>query len=132
MPARSSYDYAVLRVVPRVERGEFINVGVLVYCAEHGFLAVRVELDEHRLAGLAPGVDPVPIRRYLEMLVRVSRGVGPVGRLPPVKRFDWLVSPRSTVVQTSPVHCGLCEDPAETLEHLMDALVRQPNIDSSP
>ncbi len=124
MPARSSYDYAVLRVVPRVERGEFINVGVLMYCAERGFLGARVELDERRLAALAPDVDPAPIRRYLEALIKVSEGDGPLRDLSQAKRFDWLVSPRSTVVQTSSVHCGLCSDPVQALEHLMDVLVR--------
>ncbi len=111
--------------MPRVERGEFINVGVLVYCAERGFLGARVELDERRLAALAPDLDPAPIRRYLDALVRVTEGDGPLRGLAPAKRFDWLVSPRSTVVQTSSVHCGLCADPEEALEHLMDALVRQ-------
>ncbi len=125
MPARSSYDYAVLRVMPRVERGEFINVGVLMFCAERGFLGARVELDERRLAALAPDLAPEPIRRYLDALVGVSEGDGPLGGLSLAKRFDWLVSPRSTVVQASPVHCGLCADPVEALEHLMDALVRQ-------
>ncbi len=124
MPARSSYDYAVLRVVPRVERGEFINVGVLMYCAERGFLGARVELDGRRLAALAPDLDPAPIRRYLDALVRVTEGDGPLRGLSPAKGFDWLVSPRSTVVQTSSVHCGLCSDPIGALEHLMDVLVR--------
>lgn len=125
MPVRSSYDYAVLRVVPRVERGEFINVGVLLYCPEHEFLGMRVELDDRRLAALLPDLDPAPIRQYLHALVRVCRGEGPIGALPLVKRFDWLVGPRSTVVQASAVHCGLCSDPAEALEHLMGVLVRQ-------
>jgi hypothetical protein len=127
MPARSWYDYAVIRVTPRVERGEFINAGVVLHCAERGYLGARTELDAPRLAALAPDLDPDPIRRSLEAVELVCAGRGPIGALTPAKRFDWLVSPRSTVVQMSPVHCGLCTDPADALERLIQVLVRRPS-----
>ncbi|EAU67931.1 DUF3037 domain-containing protein [Stigmatella aurantiaca] len=127
MHARSSFDYAIVRVVPRVERGEFINAGVILYCLTSRFLAARVELDEKRLAALAPEVDMELVRGHLESIPRIcagGRGAGPIGQLPQKERWHWLVAPRSTILQTSPVHSGLCEAPDRALEHLMERMVR--------
>lgn len=129
MPVPNSFDYAVVRVVPRVERGEFINAGVVLYCLAEGFLGARVELDEARLLALAPEVDVSLVREHLLALPRVCAGgpeAGPIGQLPQKERWHWLVAPRSTMLQTSPVHSGLCEDPGLALEHLMDTMVRPP------
>ncbi len=128
MRGRSSFEYAVIRVVPRVERGEFINVGIVLYCRARSFLDVRVALDEPRLTALAPTADPGEIMRYLAAFQRICRGepdAGPIGRLTQRERFHWLVSPRSTVIQTSPAHAGLCDNPAMMLEHLMATVVHQ-------
>jgi hypothetical protein len=127
VPAHSSFDYAIVRVMPRVERGEFINAGVILYCLTSRFLAAKVELDEQRLLALAPGVDVAMVRGNLEAIPRIcagGRAAGPIGQLPQKERWHWLVAPRSTILQTSPVHSGLCEDPAKALEHLMDRMVR--------
>lgn len=128
MPAHE-FEYAVVRVVPRVDRDEFINVGVIVYCHALGFLEARIALDRARLMALHPGVEPElsDIDRALDVIRRVcaaEAGVGEVASLSPGERFRWLVSPKSTVTQTSPVHAGLSEDPARTLEHLFDRMVR--------
>lgn len=127
MPAQSSFDYAVVRVVPRVEREEFLNAGVILFCLERDFLAARVELDRARLLALAPGADVAGIEAHLAAIPVVcsgGEGSGPIGRLSLRERFHWLVAPRSTVVQVSPVHVGLCTDPGQALEHLMDRMVR--------
>lgn len=129
MPARNSFDYAIVRVVPRVERGEFINAGVILFCLTHRYLAAKVELDEPRLRALAPEVDVALVRGHLEAIPRIcagGRSAGPLGQLPQKERWHWLVAPRSTILQTSPVHSGLCEEPARALEHLMDRMVRLP------
>jgi Protein of unknown function (DUF3037) len=123
---RSQFTYAILRVVPRIERGECFNAGVVLYCQERDFLAARVSLDERRLAALADDVAPAAIRAHLDALVRIAEGAadaGPVAALPPAQRFGWLVSPSSTIVQPSEVHSGLCEEPAGTLDELFAALV---------
>jgi hypothetical protein len=128
MRGRSSFEYAVIRVVPRVERGEFINVGIVLYCRARSFLDARVALDEPRLTALAPTAGTGEILRYLEAFQRICRGepdAGPIGRLTQRERFHWLVSPRSTVIQTSPTHAGLCDNPAMMLEHLMAMVVHQ-------
>jgi hypothetical protein len=125
----NSFDYAVVRVVPRVEREEFINAGVLLYCLSKGFLAAQVELDERRLLALAPDVDVSVVRTHLASLPRICAGgpeAGPIGQLPQKERWHWLVAPRSTILQTSAVHSGLCEDPEVALEGLMDRMVRPP------
>ncbi|WP_342378410.1 DUF3037 domain-containing protein [Myxococcus stipitatus] len=127
MPAHSSFDYAIIRVVPRVEREEFINVGVVLFCTTQRFLGVRVELDEARLKALAPDMDLDTVRDHLESFRRVSeggKGTGPIGQLPQKDRWHWLVAPRSTILQTGPVHSGLCQEPVKALEHLMDTVVR--------
>lgn len=112
MPVSSSFDYAVVRVVPRVERGEFINAGVIVFCLEQKFLAARVVVDEPRLRALWPEIDVELVRRHLEAIPKVAAGdaaAGPIAKLSLRERFHWLVSPRSTIIQVSPVHTGLCE-----------------------
>ncbi len=126
MPALASYDYAVIRVVPRVEREEFINAGVIVFCRTRRFLGARVALQRARLAALAPDLDPAEIERHLDVIPAIcvgGRGSGPIGALTLAERFHWLVAPRSTVVQAARAHCGLCDDPATTLDHLMEWLV---------
>ena len=131
MPERSCFDAAAIRVVPRVEREEFINAGVVLYCRPRGFLAARIELDEARLRVLAPEqMDLDEIKRHLEHILSVCAGgpaAGPLGELSQAERFHWLVSPRSTIIQLSPPHSGLCDDPADMLEHLMDVMVRTKN-----
>lgn len=127
MPARSSYEYALLRVVPRVEREEFINAGVVLHCFERGFLQAACALAPERLRALAPSADPALVQRHLEAVGRIARGdpdAGPIARLAPKERFRWLVAPRSTILQAGPVHMGLCDDPARVLEHLLDRMVR--------
>ena len=126
MPALPSYDYAILRVVPRAEREEFVNVGVVLHCAERAFLDCRVAINEIRLRALWPGIDVEMIRRHVEAYPRVCAGdaaAGPVARLSRRERFQWLVAPRSTVIQISPVHTGLCESPAAALEELFRRMV---------
>ena len=126
-PRRNAFSYAILRVVPSVERGERINAGVVLFCRQRGFLDARVALDERRLAALAPELDAGVVRAHLDGLVRVAEGdpaAGPIAALPQSERFGWLVAPSSTVVQPSEVHTGLCEDPARTLDELYDELVR--------
>ena len=126
-PARVSFDYAVLRVVPRVEREEFINVGVVLYCLQRRFLEARVELDVARLKALCPDVDVEAVERHLEAFRKVCTGgrdAGPLGALPQKERWHWLVAPRSTMVQAGPVHAGLCEEPGKALEGLLERVVR--------
>jgi hypothetical protein len=127
VPAASSYDYAVIRVVPRVEREEFVNVGVILSCPARDFLGATIELDERRLLALDPAVDLDVVRDNLEAIPKLCAGgpsLGPIGRLPARERFHWLVAPRSTVIQTSAVHTGCCEDPEEELRHLVETQVR--------
>ena len=122
MPVPSSFDYAVVRVVPRVERGEFVNAGVIVFCLEHRFLEARVVVDEQRLKSLWPEIDVELVRRHLEAIPKIAAGdlsAGPIAKLPLRERFHWLVSPRSTIIQVSPVHTGLCEQgPSDAMEEL--------------
>jgi Protein of unknown function (DUF3037) len=121
-----SFSYAVLRVVPRVERGESINVGVVVFSRQHDFLGMRAELDEARLAALDSECDPGPIRERLSALEVVVAGDGEGGalaELPPSDRFGWVTAPSSTVIQPSAVHTGMTDDPQATLEHLFETLV---------
>jgi hypothetical protein len=124
-----TYDYAIIRVVPRVEREEFINVGVIVSCPDRGFLKARIELDERRLMALDPTLDIESVRSHLSAIEAICAGgeqAGPIGLLSHRERFHWLVAPRSTMIQTSPVHTGSSKDPAALLEHLLDAMVRPP------
>jgi hypothetical protein len=127
VPTPNSYDYAVIRVVPRVERGEFINVGIILWCAAQDYLSARIELDEQRLRCLDPQVNVEAVQSHLASIPRVCAGgasAGPLGTLSRRERFDWLVAPRSTIIQVSPVHTGRCSDVASTLEHLLNAMVR--------
>jgi hypothetical protein len=123
---RSPFQYATLRVVPRVERGEFINAGVVLFCRPRKFLAARVALDEARLAALAPDCPSAAVRPHLEAAVRIAAGdphAGPIARLDQSQRFSWLVAPASTVIQPSAVHTGLTVDPAAALDRLFAELV---------
>ena len=131
MPAlvREPFQYAVLRVVPDLERGEAVNAGVVLFCRRRGFLAARARLDHDRLAALAPGADAAAIAARLDDLVRIAAGdpaAGAVARLDQSERFGWLTAPASTVVQPSAVHTGLCEDPGATLAGLVEKLVGPP------
>ena len=129
MPDHSTYDYAVIRVVPRVEREEFVNIGVVVSCPDRDFLEARIELDPARIAALDPTLDIESIRAHLSTIPLICRGgeaAGPIGRLPPRERFHWLIAPRSAVIQVSPAHTGRCEDPAALLARLMETMVRAP------
>jgi hypothetical protein len=126
VPGRSSYDYAVLRVVPRVEREEFVNAGVILFCLERDFLGARVALDGARLLALSPGADLQVIEEHLAAVPRICEGgpsAGPIGKLTRRERFHWLVAPRSTIVQVSPVHTGLCDDPAKALDDVFGRMV---------
>lgn len=127
MPELKSFDYAVVRVVPRVERGEFINVGVILFCRPLRFLDARIRLDTERLAGMALDIDAAEVQAYLDLIPRIAAGgpeAGPIGQLDQPERFRWLVSPRSTAIQVSPVHCGLCDDdPQAALDNLFERLV---------
>jgi hypothetical protein len=127
VPVEHTYDYAVVRVVPRVQRGEMINVGVILSCADAGFLEARIEPDEARLLALDSTIDLEAVRAHLATIPAICKGgpeAGPIGELPARGRFRWLVSPRSTIIQTSPVHTGRTSDPAACLERLMDQMVR--------
>ena len=126
MPDKFRYDYAVIRVVPKVDREEFINAGVIVSCPDLSFLEARIRLDESRLLALDPAVDLELVRKHLASIPIICRGgddAGSIGLLPQRQRFHWLVAPRSTVIQTSPVHTGRCGDPAAALEHLVATMV---------
>jgi hypothetical protein len=124
--APDQFAYAILRVVPRVERGEQLNAGVVLFCRRRRFLAAKVDLDEARLAALAPDLDPAQVRAHLEALARIAAGDpagGPVAKLDASERFGWLVAPSSTIIQPSPVHTGICDDPQAMLDRLFDELV---------
>ncbi len=125
MPA-CPFSYAVVRVVPHVEREEFVNAGVVLFCDELDFLAARIALDLERLAAIAPGAEVAVVRRHLDAIPVVCAGgpgAGPLGELSVRERWRWLVAPRSTIVQTSPAHSGLCGDPRHELDRLMARLV---------
>ncbi len=131
--ARSPFAYVVLRVVPRVERGEYINAGIVLWSRPLRFLGARAHLDAARLAALSPDCDADEVRAQLDAIVRVAAGdasAGPIARMAKPERFHWLASPSSTVVQRSEVHTGLTDDPAATLGHLFDELVATPACDA--
>jgi hypothetical protein len=126
--AEYTYDYAIIRVVPRVERGELINVGVILSCPDVEFLEARIEVDTSRLLALDPTLDMEATRANLDIIPLVCTGgpdAGEIGGLPQRSRFHWLVSPRSTIIQFSPVHTGRTHDPAAALERLLDTMVRR-------
>jgi hypothetical protein len=126
MPTRHSFDYVTIRIVPRVERGECINAGVVLFCRTVRFLDARMNLDEQRLAAIAPNLNPHPVQNHLASIPRICKGgkdAGPIGMLPLSERFHWLAAPRSTIIQPSPIHSGLCFDAAATLDRLFVELV---------
>lgn len=130
MHEHDTYEYAIIRVVPRVDREEFLNAGAIVLCPSRQFLAARVELDEERLTALDPGADVECVRKHLGTFLAVCNGgeeAGAIGQLSQRQRFEWLVSPRSTIIQTSRPHTGRCNDPEAVLERLIDKMVRNPN-----
>ena len=123
----NTYDYAIIRVVPRVERGEQINAGVVLSCATADFLGAQVALDAARLLAIAPGVDVGEIEQALRVIEWIAAGDkrgGPIAALPRGERFHWLVAPRSAIIQPSVVHTGLCDDPEAALDKLLDRLVK--------
>lgn len=126
MPARNSYDYALVRLVPSVERGECINAGVILFCRTRRFLGALIHLDEQRALALAPHLDLLLIRQHLDTISLICAGgeqAGYFGQLSQSERFHWLVSPRSTIIQTSPVHSGIGSDPASALQNIFKKLV---------
>ena len=121
------YSYALVRVVPRVERGEFLNVGVVLFSRELDFLGARLEVDQARLHSLAPDVDAALVERHLRVFEAICQGSaegGPIAALPRPERFHWLVAPRSTMIQTSPVHVGRSQNVERALEDLLNEFVR--------
>jgi hypothetical protein len=123
-----SFEYAIIRIVPRVEREEFINVGVILYCRDHEFLEMMYQLDEKRIQSLFPGADLNDINEHLKSFEYITKGEpagGPIAALDPASRFRWLTAKRSTIVQISAVHPGLCDNPGGTLSKLFDQLVVQ-------
>jgi hypothetical protein len=126
MPENHLFEYAVIRVVPKVEREEFINVGVILLCAKQKFLKAHIQLNEERLLALCPEIDRIVLQEHVRSFERISAGgtdSGPIGQLPISERFRWLTAARSTMVQTSQVHPGLCTNPEQTLQHLFEQLV---------
>lgn len=135
MPAAHAFEYTIVRVVPHVEREEFINAGVILLCRPLRFLGSRIALDAQRLHALAPGCDIAAVRAHLDLIPRVCQGgadAGDLGELDHAERFRWLASPRSTVVQVSPVHNGLCDDPQAALDDLFHLLVNTCNRREEP
>ncbi len=140
MPNPVTYDYAIVRVVPKVERAEFLNVGVIVSCPKLDLLLARIELDERRLVTLDPTIDLESVRTHLAAIPTICAGgerAGPIGKLSQRERFHWLVAPRSTIIQTSPTHAGTGRDIEEVVERLLDTMVRpapsgQPSLESGP
>jgi hypothetical protein len=128
MRALRTYDYAVVRVVPRVERGEFVNAGIILSCDVERILQASIELDENALLAIDARVDMDVVRSALATIPAIcagGEGAGDIGKMSARERFHWLVAPRSTIVQTSPVHTGQCADPHAALQHLMQTMVRR-------
>lgn len=128
MPERHAFEYAVVRIVPRIEREEFVNAGVILFARSAGFLGCQIQLDEQRLRALGGGgtLDVAAVAAHLQAMREVCAGTteaGPIARLPAPERFHWLVSPRSTAIQVSPVHAGATDDPRATLDRLYHTLV---------
>ena len=126
MPELNSFDFATIRVVPRVDREEFVNAGVIVFCLEQKFLQSRIHVNERKLRALCPELEIDVVREHLEAFPRICAGeenAGPIAKLSPRERFQWLVAPRSTIIQISPVHSGLCELPQSALDELFRQLV---------
>jgi hypothetical protein len=125
LPGPHVYDYAVVRVVPRVEREEFINAGIILFCRPARYLAAQVELDSEQLRALAPDCSIAAVEEQLALIPRMCQGEGPIGQMGLAETYHWLVAPHSTVVQCSPVHSGITDDLPATLERLMDTMVRK-------
>ncbi len=125
MPGPHVYDYAVVRVVPYVEREEFVNAGIILFCRPARYLAAKIELDCERLLALAPQCDVDAVEEQLAFIPRMCAGEGPIARLGQAETYHWLVAPHSTVIQCSPVHSGVTNDLPATLERLMDLMVRR-------
>jgi hypothetical protein len=126
MPEHSAFDYAIVRVVPQVEREEFVNVGVILFCRTRRFLKVRLQVDPQRLMALDPTLDLKEVQEHLALIPRICAGgpeAGALGELSQSERFHWLVAPRSTVIQISPVHSGVGDDPQAALDDLFARLV---------
>ncbi|HEY6475958.1 MAG TPA: DUF3037 domain-containing protein [Polyangia bacterium] len=126
MSERRAFDYVIVQVVPRVDRDERLNAGVILFCPTAGYLGCRIALDERRLRAVAPGIDLAALAGQLEAIEAVAAGAagaGPIAGLPPSERFHWLSAPRSTIVQPTPPHAGLCDDPAAALDHLFRTAV---------
>jgi hypothetical protein len=126
MHAPNSYDYALIRLVPSVERGECLNVGVILFCRTLGFLGARIHLNATRALALSPDLDLAAIQQQLDTMMLICKGgpeAGDLGKMSQSERFQWLVSPRSTVIQISPVHEGVGDDPEAALEHLLKTMV---------
>jgi hypothetical protein len=125
--AHRAFEYAILRVVPHVEREEFVNAGVVVFCDAYDYLGAKIALDEARLVALAPSVDVELVREHLAAVPVICAGgqeAGPIGRLSPRERWQWLVAPRSTILQASAAHAGMCDVPEAWLERIVEAMVR--------
>jgi len=125
-PARDQFLYAVIRIVPRVERGERFNAGVVLFCRPRRYLAARTWLDEPLLRALAPDLSAGDVQPHLDALIQIAAGnpaAGPIARLSHAERFYWLTAPSSSIIQPSPVHTGLSDDPATLLDHLFETLV---------
>ena len=128
---RNPFQYAIVRVVPDIARGECVNAGVVLLCRPKRYLGARVGLDAARLAAIAPGMAPDAVRPHLDAIVRIADGDpdgGPIARLGIAERFHWLVAPSSTIIQASEAHTGLCSDPADELDHLFESLVVAPPL----
>lgn len=127
MPTRASYDYAIIRVVPRVEREEFMNVGVILFCRTQRFLDARIELNHARLSAFAPNIDPNEVQQHLDLIPLICKSKlkkDEIGQWNQAQRFHWLTAPRSAIIQASAVHSGWCEEPSVALERLVERMVR--------
>lgn len=132
---KCTFDYAIIRVVPRVEREEFLNAGVILFCPAQGFLRACIELDPQRLITLAPTIHVPLVEAHLRTIPLICDGgptAGVIGQLPQRARFHWLVAPRSTIIQSSPVHCGIGNNLEQALEELMSKMVRPPLLPHLP
>ena len=126
---RNPFQYAIVRVVPDIARGECLNAGVVLLCRPKRYLGARIGLDAARLAAIAPGLDAASVQPHLDAIVRIANGdpeAGPMAKLGLAERFHWLVAPSSTMIQASEAHTGLCRDPAEELDHIFETLVVAP------
>lgn len=126
MSEQAAFQYAIIRIVPHEARGEFINAGVILFCPARQFLDARVSFDAERFHALAPNADRAQAEKHLTAIPTICAGgedAGAIGKLAPAERFRWLTAPRNTLIQTSPVHSGLTENPQVTLEHLLETLV---------